>query len=272
MKRILGIILFLTVCVTSSAQKNLPDSVKALSNEYLDTVVVFRQKEINNYSMIGFSYGAVLSRMIVTPYQHQENILNPGHYSVMFTHYSKMFDYLPYFGFQLGVAYSWEGMKFKPNADSGYIPYWDDGTSYMKMRIVEVPFHAQIHFDAPPFKAMVNAGIYGAYRLDMDRGGEHLAEEYYHEFHDYEKRWDFGLEGGLTFAYMLDPVEIHLGALVRYSWGSLFEPDYHSEYYYRYCYPFDIMFTAGIHFQITKRTGKTTKALKKEAKTIVYGE
>ena len=43
MKRILGIILFLTVCVTSSAQKNLPDSVKALSNEYLDTVVVFRQ-------------------------------------------------------------------------------------------------------------------------------------------------------------------------------------------------------------------------------------
>ncbi|MCQ2177014.1 MAG: PorT family protein [Bacteroidales bacterium] len=271
MKRIFILTLFFLICSQAYAQ-HMPDSLMSLSDEYLDTVVVFKQKEINDYSMIGFSYGAVMSRMIITPYQHQENIINPGHYAVTFTHYSKMFDYLPYFGFQLGVAYSWEGMQFKYNKESGYLPYWDDGTSYMKMRIIEVPFHAQIHFDAPPFKAMVNAGIYGAYRMDIDRRGDYLDDEFRHTFHDYEIRWDYGLEGGLTFAYMLDPVEIHLGALVRYSWGSLFQPDYHSEYYYRYCYPFDIMFTAGVHFQITKRSGKTTKALKKEAKTIVYGE
>lgn len=272
MKKTIVIIVLSLLCFQVYGQKHLPDSLMALSDEYLDTVVVFNQKEINDYSMIGFSYGAVLSRMIISPYQHQENIFNPDHYAVTFTHYSKMFDYLPYFGFQLSLAYSWEGMQFKYNEESGYLPYWDDGTSSMKMRVVELPFHAQVHLDAPPFKAMVNAGIYGAYRLDIERNGTYLDESFINSFHDYEHRWDYGLEGGLTFAYMLDPVEIHLGAMVRYSWGTFFEPDYHSEYFYRYCYPFDIMFTMGIHFQITKRSGKDTKSIKKEARSIVYGE
>lgn len=255
----------------SALSQELPDSIR-YNNEYLDTVQVFRQREINNYSMIGFSYGVVASRMIVTPYQHQVNIWNPGHFAVTFTHYEKMFDYIPYFGVQVGLAYSYEGMQFKYNEESGYMPVWDDMSSYMLMRTLEVPMLAQLHFDTPPLKFMVDAGIYGAYRLNIDRQGERLDEEYRHTFHDYELRWDYGLEGGVGLAYMLDPIEIHIGAKVRYSWGSMFRPDYYSEYFYRYAYPFDIMITCGIDFQLTKRTGKTSRALRKEAKSIVYGE
>lgn len=253
--------------------QELPDSI-LFNNEYLDTVQVFDRKEINNYSMIGFSYGGVISRMIVTPYQHQQNLWNPGHYAVTFTHYEKMFDYIPYFGFQIGVAYSYEGMKFKFDENSRYIPVWDDYSNYMLMRIIEVPFNAQLHLDTPPFKLMANAGIYGAYRLDMDRRGVegYMDPEIAHTFHDYEIRWDYGLEGGVSIGFMFDPIEIHVGALVRYSWGSMFEPDYHSDIYYRYAYPFDIMLTCGVHFQITKRTGKTIPDLKREAKRIVYGD
>ena len=267
----LQILLALLLPLCSLNAQELPDSL-LYNNEYLDTVQVYSVHEINNYCLVGFSYGGVLSRMTVTPYQHQDNIWNMGHYAVTFTRYEKMFDYLPYFGFQTGLELSYEGMQFKYNEETGYMPYWDDGTSYIKMRTLEIPVLAQLHLDAPPVKFMASFGFYGAYRLDMDRQGEYVSEDMRHTFQDYEIRWDYGLEGGLGIAYMLDPLEFHLGAAVRYSWGSLFEPDYNSEYYYRYCYPLDIMITFGVHFQITKRTGKTTAALRKEAKKQVYGE
>ena len=70
---------------------------------------------------------------------------------------------------------------------------------------------------------------------------------------------------------MLDPVEIHVNALIRWSWSSLYDPDYASKYYYRYAYPMDAIVTVGVHFQLTKRSGKTSQALRREAKAIVYG-
>ena len=44
-----------------------------------------------------------------------------------------------------------------------------------------------------------------------------------------------------------------------------------SPYYYRYAYPMDAIVTVGVHFQLTKRSGKTSQALRQEAKRIVYG-
>ena len=70
---------------------------------------------------------------------------------------------------------------------------------------------------------------------------------------------------------MFDPVEIHIGAMLRWSWSSLYQPDYASPYYYRYAYPLDVIATVGVHFQLTKRSGKTTQQLRREAKEIVYG-
>lgn len=270
MRKILFILAALAAGTTAMAQSVTEDLL--YNNDYLDTVVVFRQQEINNYTMIGVSYGEVISRMTITPYAHQENLWNPGHIALTFTHYEKMFDYLPYFGFQTGVAYSYEGMRFKKNEESGWTPSWENGENQFLMRIVEVPLHAQLHFDAPPIKFMANIGIYGAYRLDIHRQGINLNEEYEFKFRDYNKRFDYGLEGGAGIAFMVDPVEFHINALVRYGWGSFFEPDYYSEYYYRYAYPFDIMLTFGVHFQLSKRKGKTLADIKEEARRIVYGE
>ena len=44
-----------------------------------------------------------------------------------------------------------------------------------------------------------------------------------------------------------------------------------SKYYYRFAYPFDFMVTAGLYFQLTKRTGKGKTQLRKEAYDAVYG-
>ena len=70
---------------------------------------------------------------------------------------------------------------------------------------------------------------------------------------------------------MFDPIEIHIQGMYKHSLASLYEPDYYSEYYYRYAYPSNIIITAGIHYQLTKRTGKTKAYLKKQAKEMVYG-
>ena len=80
---------------------------------------------------------------------------------------------------------------------------------------------------------------------------------------------------------MFDPVEIHLGAMARWGWSNLYPPDYLDEtyhpapnnsYYYRFAAPLDIMVYAGIHFQLTKRKGKTIKQLRKQAWETVYGK
>ena len=71
---------------------------------------------------------------------------------------------------------------------------------------------------------------------------------------------------------MFSPVEFHVTALIKYSMSSIYKPDYNSQYYYRFAYPFDVMISAGLHFQLTKRIGKTKAQLRKEAYNMVFGE
>ena len=134
------------------------------------------------------------------------------------------------------------------------------------------------HVDAAPTKIMANLGGYIGYRTSIDRSGEWLDDEYAKKFRDYEYRFDYGLIGGAGIAFMIDPIELHFNILARWSMQSLYEPDYYNETfhpyntsYYRYANPIDISVTAGVYFQLTKRTGKTKKQLRREAKEIVYG-
>jgi len=271
MKRFLIFTFIILISFPGFSRKK--DSVK-FSNEYLDTVKIDKAKALNNYFMVGFNYGVSLSQMNYQPEKHGRFYrFSPQYASLMFTHYEKMFDYIPYFGFSFGAAYGHEGFTWKPD-EEGYVVVVD-GASDCDITVVEIPALAQIHIDAVNFKMMINAGIYGGYRLSISRSGPGLDPQFATKFHDYENRWDYGLQGGVGFGYMFDPIELHIGALVRYSWSSLYQPNsYQTEpaksYMFRYAYPFDIMITAGIHFQLTKRSGKTTRAIKKEAKSIVF--
>ena len=96
-------------------------------------------------------------------------------------------------------------------------------------------------------------------------------EQYITEFRDYDRRLTYGLMGGVGMGVMLGRFEIHLMANVKWGWSSFWKPDYASPYYYRYAYPLDIIASVGVHFQLTKRSGKTTKALRRQAKELVYG-
>ena len=87
-----------------------------------------------------------------------------------------------------------------------------------------------------------------------------------------DNRFDYGIKGGLGFGLVFDPIELHIQAMYKHSLSSLYEPDHNSQYYYRYAYPSNIIISAGVHFQLTKRTGQTKHNLKKTAKEIVYGK
>ena len=196
----------------------------------------------------------------------------------MYTHYEKMFNYLPYFGLTLGFSYSHSGCRFTDDPDTGYPRGYIDGATYESMETVEMPAMMQMHIDTYPFKVLIDLGGYLGYRLSVTRSGMWLDEEYTNKFRDYERRFDYGLIGGAGVGFMFDPVEIHLNILGRWSLQNLYEPDYenyifhpYNTYYYRYANPIDVSVTLGVYFQLTKRTGRTNRQLRQQAREIVYG-
>lgn len=234
--------------------------------------VDYSTKPINDYSLIGVNYGLTFSNMYFSPSKHDRAwVMNRNYVSVTYTRFSKMFDTLPYFALVIGAAMGNEGFTFKTDSETGEFAGSVDDATWCSIKVFEIPAMAQIHIDYDPLKLMANVGVYGGWRQSISRTGANLEEMWTNSFRDYENQFDYGLQGGAGFAIMLDPIEIHFNCLLRWSWSSLYDPDYYSTYYYRYAYPIDVMATVGIHYQLTKRRGRTRSQLKKEAYEYVYG-
>ena len=248
------------------------DLVPLFSDEYLDTVKMKKAKSINDYTMIGVQYGVSLSQMRFNPTKRQGMLILPYNFGITYTRYGKMFGYMPYLGFQTGVLFGQDGYIFKKNKETGDYNESVDGATKAVYSYAEVPLLAHLHIDVWHLKLIVNLGLYAAYRLEVEREGERLDPQYANTFYDYDRRFDYGAKAGAGIGLILDPIEFHIQATYRASLGSLYRPNYYSEYYYRFAYPSDILITAGIHIQLTKRTGKTKAALKKEAKALIYND
>ncbi len=262
-------------------------SVDSLSNEIIDSYDV-RKKRINDYSMIGVQYGVGLTRTMLNPEIAKEDMmLVPINVGVTFTKYGKMFGYMPYFGFQTGLFYTREGYNFRYDSKKNTVPVFLGAKSVL-MDVVELPFLAHCHADFWKMKVILNAGLFVGYRLTIERRAptdtpenvqyvnlspsyDSLNEEYVNKFTDFETRFDYGVKGGLGFGFVFDPVEIHIQAMYKHSFASLFDADYNSSYYYRYSYQQNIIISVGLHFQLGKRVGKTVREIRREARDAVYG-
>ncbi len=246
--------------------------VDAITDAELDTINVKKKLEINDYVMLGVQYGAGLSQVMWNPSQKQDMVFTPLNFGVTVTKYQKMFGYMPYFGFQAGLFYAREGYQFKYNENTGYI-YRVEGAEKAIIDVVEVPLLFQFHIDMWNFKIMANLGAFGGYRLNIQRfPGEsgRVTAGLENAFAEHDRRWDYGLKGGVGFGLVFDPIEIHFQASYKHSLSSLYRPDYYSPYYYRFAYPSNIIVSVGVQYQITKRTGRTKAQLKKMAKDMVY--
>ncbi len=269
--------------IDSLAQKHF--SVDSLSNEIIDSYDV-RKKPINDYSMIGIQYGVGLTRTFLTPEIAKEDMmLVPVNVGITFTRYGKMFGYMPYFGFQTGFFYTREGYNFRYDQKKNTIPVFLGAKSVL-MDVIEVPFLAHCHADFWKMKLILNAGLFVGYRLTIERrkptedaewiinlspSYDDLNDEYANKFTDFEKRFDYGIKGGLGFGFIFDPVEIHIQAMYKHSFASLFDADYNSSYYYRYSYQQNVIISVGLHFQLGRRIGKTQRQIRREAREYVNG-
>ena len=271
-------------CVLTDARERKRDAVNVeitltdtLSNDFLDTLNIKKKLVLNDYSMIGIQGGVGLSQVMWNPKYKQEMILMPVNFGVMYTRYGKMFGYMPYFGLQVGLLYAQEGYQFKSDKDDPEkIPNTIQGADKAVFDVVELPLLTHCHIDMWKMKIIANIGMYAGYRLKVQRfpyGGEFRNPAYAEtefSFLETDRRWDYGIKGGLGFGLVFDPLEIHITAMYKHSFSSLYDPDFNSKYYYRYAYPSNIVISAGLHFHLTKRTGKTKTELKKQAKEIVY--
>lgn len=287
MKRITIIltVLFGLSCIMTDARERAKDTLNVeiaisdtLTDEFLDSYEIKKKLVLNDYSMIGIQGGVGLSQVMWNPKYRQDMILMPVNFGVLYTKYGRMFGYMPYFGFQIGLMYAQEGYQFKSDKDDpDRIPNTIQGADKAVYDVVEMPLLSHIHFDMWRMKIIANIGFYAGYRLKIHRfpyGGEFTNPAYAeteNAFLETDRRWDYGIKGGLGFGLVFDPIEIHIKAMYKHSLSSLYNPDYASKYYYRYAYPSNIVISAGLHFQLTKRTGKTKSDLKKQAKDLVYG-
>ena len=273
--KILQTLLLMVMCTVVHAQNELLPkglSVETYSNEFLDTLNVKKKLSINDYSMIGFQYGVGLSQVSWNPAQKQDMVFIPMNIGLTYTKYGKMFGYMPYFGFQIGLIYTQEGYQFEYNEEKDYT-YKIQGAEKAVYDVVEMPMFFQFHYDLWNFKIMAQVGCYAGYRLAIERfPGKtgSVAEEIKHTFLDTDRRWDYGIKGGIGFGLVFDPIEIHFQAMYKYSMGTLYDPDHYSEIYYRFAYPTNIIVSAGVHYHLSKRSGKTKAELKKQARDMVF--
>ena len=276
-----------TATLETKGEKAELEVTDTLTNEYLDSLKLSKDIKLNDYTLIGFQYGAGLSQVFWNPAKEQDMRFIPINVGVTWTRYGKMFGYMPYFGIQAGIFYAREGYKLSQDPEKGG-QNTVDGYDSAIMDVIEVPVMAHCHLDFWKMKVMLNLGLFGGYRMKIHRNihpdlavtnpedprYDNYLKLLEHEktFQPYENRFDFGIKGGIGFAFIFDPIEIHIEAMYKHSLSSLYQPDYASKYYYRYAYPSNIIISAGIHFQLTKRVGKTKAQLKRQAKLDAYGK
>ena len=243
----------------------------------LDSTYLERVKVINDYSMVGLQYGVNLTMGYFNPDRNIKMTVQPINIGIVYTRYGKMFGYMPYFGIQAGIFYTREGYAFQTR-ESGYTDQIF-GASRVVMDCIEVPAMAHLHVDFWKMKLMANIGLYGGYRLGIHRYDytydvyEQKYGEYRDKFHEAEYRWDYGIKGGVGFALVLDPIEIHVSGWYKHSLCYLHVPninttsytyDDNSKYYYKWDYLSDITISVGVHYQLTRRKGLPRKTLREE--------
>ena len=249
----------------------LPDSV---TNEYLDNTPLPKKARINDYWIVGAHGGVSLAYGNFNPPRQVSFFPNLPMYGFSITRFATMMNTFPNLGMEVGFQHNFEGYRFKEFEVDGNIYQHDiDGAYQAVMEVPEVFILTHGHIDMGQYaKIIVKAGMYGGYRMNITREGDYVSPSIVNEFQDTDNRWTYGVQGGLGFGLMFDPIEIHLVAQVKWGWSPFYKPNTYSPYYYRYAYPLDGAVTLGVYYQLTKRRGHTRSALRRLAREYLAEE
>jgi len=254
----------------------LPDSV---TNEYLDSTPLPKKARINDYWMVGVHGGVSLQYGYFNPPRQTRFYPNLPVWGVSITRFATMMNTFPNLGMEVGFQHNYEGYNFKEfEVDKETYRQDVDGYHQAYMEVPEVFVLTHGHIDMGQYvKINIKAGMYGGYRMNIHRIHDNEYSVYHdpaiaNEFRDTDNRWSYGVQGGLGFGLMFDPIEVHLGVQVKWGWSSFYKPDVVSPYYYRFAYPLDGAVTLGVYYQLSKRRGHTRPALRRLAREYLEQE
>ena len=253
---------------------SLPDTV---TTAYLDSIKV-NVTEPNNYWMVGVYGGASFQYGFFNPTRLVQWQVQYPVYGFSLVRYYSMFGMFPNMGFEIGAQMNYEGYSFKENKETGYRAV-ESGAFGCKIQVPELFMLSHFHLDMGEyFKIIAKLGIYGGYRWKITRD---LADDfkdieeyqkYANAFRDYDRRYTYGVQGGLGIGVMLNPFEFHLMVQGKWGWNSFWQADYASPYYYRFAYPLDAAVTFGLYYQLTPRFGHSRAQLRKLAREMVAAQ
>jgi hypothetical protein len=226
MKRLILLLTLLVGAFTAAAQDNF---IFEMPNDFSGIDTIPETKKFKSIHMIGVSYGINLSGVTSSPKIGQERIWTFHNTGIYYTYYHAMWDHLFNFGVVAGAKHGYEGFT-SPN--EGY------GETY---EILEFPLISQFKLDFSRFRILLNIGTYGGYRLSTDKEGG---------FNKYDQRYDYGVIGGVGFAIVFKPVELHIEGNYKYSFASVYQTNKYSDIYWIFTYPQNIMFSASLHFHL----------------------
>lgn len=250
---------------------HLPDTI---TNEYLDNIDIPKQNRINDYWIVGVHGGVSVQHGYFNPPREMNWYFNKPVYGFSITRYATMMNMFQVVGMELGFQHNFEGYNFKETETDGVVHRQNvDGAYEAYMEVPEVFLLTHGHLDiGDHFKFLIKAGMYGGYRMNITRIGPYVRDELVNTFKDTDNRWTYGVQGGLGFGLMFDPIEIHLGVQIKWGWSSFYQPNVASPYYYRFAYPLDGAITLGVYYQLTPRRGHTRAGLRKLARQVVAEE
>ena len=250
---------------------HLPDTI---TNEYLDNIDIPKQNRINDYWIVGVHGGVSVQHGYFNPPREMNWYFNKPVYGFSITRYATMMNMFQVVGMELGFQHNFEGYNFKETETDGVVHRQNvDGAYEAYMEVPEVFLLTHGHLDiGDHFKFLIKAGMYGGYRMNITRIGPYVRDDLVNTFKDTDNRWTYGVQGGLGFGLMFDPIEIHLGVQIKWGWSSFYQPNVASPYYYRFAYPLDGAITLGVYYQLTPRRGHTRAGLRKLARQVVAEE
>ena len=254
----------------------LPDSV---TNEWLDATPLPKKARINDYWIVGVHGGVSLQYGYYNPPRQTRFYPNLPVWGVSITRFATMMNTFPNLGMEVGFQHNYEGYNFKEyEVDKDTYRQDIDGYHEAYMEVPEVFILTHGHIDMGQYaKINLKLGVFGGYRMNIHRIHDNGYSVYHdpaiaNEFRDTDNRWSYGVQGGLGFGLMFDPIEVHLGVQVKWGWSSFYKPDVVSPYYYRFAYPLDGAVTLGVYYQLTKRRGHTRPALRRLAREYLEQE
>ena len=250
---------------------HLPDSV---TDDYLDHAPLPKKARINDYWIVGVHGGVSVQHGYFNPPRQVSFYPNQPVYGFSITRFATMMNTFPNLGMELGFQHNFEGYNFKEFESDGYMYRQNiDGAYEAYMEVPEAFLLTHGHIDMGQYtKIILKVGVFGGYRTKITRLGPYVNPDIANVFKDTDNRWSYGVQGGLGFGVMLDPVEVHLNVQVKWGWSSFYQPDVASPYYYRFAYPLDGAVTLGVYYQLTKRRGHTRGALRRMAREMVAEE